>query len=93
MFKVSPSRGSDVLLEVLGLEFDGLLGCDYFSAYRKYMSLNENGRRWFERIATVVVTCEQQGRSVFAVSPVAFDVASAWRGSCSSPGFSISSRG
>jgi hypothetical protein len=42
LFKISPSRGSDVLLEVLGHEFDGVLGCDYFSAYRKYMRLNEN---------------------------------------------------
>jgi Transposase IS66 family len=33
----APSRGSAVLLEVLGEEFDGVLGCDYFSAYRKYM--------------------------------------------------------
>lgn len=37
LFKISPSRGSDVLLETLGKEFDGVLGCDYFSAYRKYM--------------------------------------------------------
>lgn len=37
LFKISPSRGSVVLLEVLGEEFDGVLGCDYFSAYRKYM--------------------------------------------------------
>lgn len=37
VFKISPSRGSDVLVEVLGKEFDGVLGCDYFSAYRKYM--------------------------------------------------------
>jgi transposase len=42
LYKISPSRGSDVLLEVLGKEFDGVLGCDYFSAYRKYMRLNEN---------------------------------------------------
>lgn len=42
VFKISPSRGSDVLLEVLGTEFDGVLGCDYFSAYRKYMRLNDN---------------------------------------------------
>jgi transposase len=42
VFKVSPSRGSDVLVEVLGQEFSGLLGCDYFSAYRKYARLNEN---------------------------------------------------
>jgi transposase len=26
------------LLDVLGEEFDGVLGCDYFSAYHKYMS-------------------------------------------------------
>jgi transposase len=37
LFKIAPSRGSEVLLEVLGKEFDGVLGCDYFSAYRKYM--------------------------------------------------------
>lgn len=42
LFKIDPSRGSDVLLETLGTEFDGVLGCDYFSAYRKYMRLNEN---------------------------------------------------
>ena len=42
LFKISPSRGSGVLLEVLGEEFQGVIGCDYFSAYRKYMSLNEN---------------------------------------------------
>lgn len=37
LFKIEPSRGSDVLLETLGREFQGVLGCDYFSAYRKYM--------------------------------------------------------
>ena len=37
LFKIEPSRGSAVLLKVLGTEFDGVLGCDYFSAYRKYM--------------------------------------------------------
>ena len=26
-----------MLIEVLGREFDGVIGCDYFSAYRKYM--------------------------------------------------------
>lgn len=46
-FRVSPSRGSQVLLDVLGEEFDGLLGCDYFSAYRKYMRLNDNVRLQF----------------------------------------------
>jgi transposase len=37
LFKISPSRGSEVLIDVLGEEFNGVLGCDYFSAYRKYM--------------------------------------------------------
>ena len=37
LFKVDKSRGSQVLLDVLGNEFEGVLGCDYFSAYRKYM--------------------------------------------------------
>jgi transposase len=36
-FNIAGSRGSDVLFELLGREFDGALGCDYFSAYRKYM--------------------------------------------------------
>ena len=42
LYKIDPSRSSNVLLDVLGNEFDGVLGCDYFSAYRKYMRLNEN---------------------------------------------------
>src|ERR1700733_365626 len=37
LFKIDASRGSDVLLRMLGEEFNGVLGCDYFSAYRKYM--------------------------------------------------------
>lgn len=38
LFKIDPSRGSSVLREVLGETFGGVLGCDYFSAYRKYMA-------------------------------------------------------
>ena len=37
LFKIAPTRSADVLLEVLGAEFDGVLGCDCFSAYRRYM--------------------------------------------------------
>jgi hypothetical protein len=37
VFKIDPLRSGDVLIEVLGKEFDGVLGCDYFSAYRRYM--------------------------------------------------------
>ena len=37
LFKIDPTRSGDVLIEVLGREFDGVLGCDCFSAYRRYM--------------------------------------------------------
>jgi len=37
LFKIDSSRSSQVLIDVLGSEFNGVLGCDYFSAYRKYM--------------------------------------------------------
>jgi transposase len=37
LFRIDKSRGSKVLVDVLGTEFNGVLGCDYFSAYRKYM--------------------------------------------------------
>jgi transposase len=36
LFKIDPTRSGDVLIDVLGKEFDGVLGCDYFSAYRRY---------------------------------------------------------
>lgn len=37
LFKIAPTRGAAVLIEVLGAEFDGVLVCDYFSSYRCYM--------------------------------------------------------
>lgn len=37
LFKIEKSRGSKVLIDVLGKEFNGVSGSDYFSAYRKYM--------------------------------------------------------
>ena len=37
LFKIDPTRKTDVLIKVLGTEFDGVLGCDYFSSYRSYM--------------------------------------------------------
>jgi transposase len=36
LFKIDPTRSGDVLIAVLGAEFDGVLGCDYFSSYRRY---------------------------------------------------------
>ncbi len=37
VFRVAETRSSQVLWDLLGREFPGVLGCDYFSAYRKYM--------------------------------------------------------
>lgn len=37
LYRIDKSRGSKVLIDVLGAEFNGVLGCDYFSSYRKYM--------------------------------------------------------
>ena len=36
VFKIDPSRGSDVLMDVLGQNFQGSLGADFWGAYRKY---------------------------------------------------------
>jgi transposase len=37
VFHIAETRSSQVLWDVLGEEFNGVLGCDYFSTYRKYM--------------------------------------------------------
>ena len=38
IFHIDPSRGSRVLYDVLGETFGGVIGCDFFSAYRAYMT-------------------------------------------------------
>jgi transposase len=37
VFTVAHTRSTEVLLEMLGREFEGVLGCDHFSSYRKYL--------------------------------------------------------
>jgi transposase len=37
LYKIDARRSAEVLLEVLGTDFDGIIGCDYFSAYRRYL--------------------------------------------------------
>jgi len=37
LFRIAETRGTAVLLETLGADFDGIIGCDYFSSYRCYM--------------------------------------------------------
>lgn len=38
-FLIDHRRSSGVLFDILGEQFQGVLSCDYFSAYRKYMRL------------------------------------------------------
>jgi transposase len=40
LFHIDKSRGSKVLFEMLGKEFEGIIGCDYWGAYRKYSRLS-----------------------------------------------------
>jgi transposase len=37
LFHIDPSRSSDVIKEFLGESFAGVVGCDYHSAYRKFL--------------------------------------------------------
>ena len=37
VFRIAPSRGSDVLKETLGVDYAGTLVCDFFSPYRKFL--------------------------------------------------------
>jgi len=39
VFRVADTRSSQILFDVLGKEFKGVLGCDHFSAYRKYQRI------------------------------------------------------
>ncbi|MGC1257587.1 MAG: IS66 family transposase [Candidatus Acidiferrales bacterium] len=37
LYRIDPHRNAEVLMETLGRDFAGVLGCDYFSAYRRFM--------------------------------------------------------
>jgi transposase len=38
LFKIAQTRGTAELLEMLGADFAGVIGCDFFSSYRCYMA-------------------------------------------------------
>lgn len=40
-FHINKSRGSQVLFDILGDQFSGIIGCDYLGAYRKYSRITE----------------------------------------------------
>jgi transposase len=37
LYHIDAHRSADVLMDILGKDFKGILGCDYFSAYRRYL--------------------------------------------------------
>jgi transposase len=39
LYQIDPRRNVEVLIETLGADFAGVIGCDYFGAYRKYMRM------------------------------------------------------
>jgi transposase len=39
LYHIDSRRDVEVLIETLGGDFEGVIGCDYFGAYRKYMRL------------------------------------------------------
>ena len=38
LFRIAETRGTAELLEMLGADFGGVIGCDFFSSYRCYMA-------------------------------------------------------
>jgi len=40
LFHIDKSRGSKVLFDLLGDEYEGIIGCDYWGAYRKFTRLS-----------------------------------------------------
>lgn len=46
-FSIDPSRGSNVLKQILGSDYRGFIHCDFFSAYRKYLTDIEGVRMQF----------------------------------------------
>ena len=41
LFHISHSRGSQVLFDLLGKKFEGIIGCDFYGAYRKFYRLSD----------------------------------------------------
>ena len=41
LFHIDKSRGSQVLFELLGEDFKGILNCDYYGSYRKFARLTD----------------------------------------------------
>jgi len=46
LYRIDPTRSADVLIAVLGQEFQGVLGCDQFSAYHRYLGTVDIRVQW-----------------------------------------------
>lgn len=46
LYRIDPTRSADVLIEILGQEFKGVLGCDQFSAYHRYLGTVDIRVQW-----------------------------------------------
>jgi transposase len=46
LFRIDPTRSADVLIDVLGQQFKGVLGCDQFSAYHRYLGTVDIRVQW-----------------------------------------------
>ena len=43
---IDPSRSTEVLYEFLGEAFSGIIGCDYYSAYRKFLGETDSWKQF-----------------------------------------------
>jgi transposase len=66
LFHIDESRGSIVLEELLGLNYEGILSCDFYGAYRKYSRLNKAILQycWAHIIREVKYLAERKVRKV-----------------------------
>ena len=51
-FHIDPSRSTDVLYEFLGETFSGIIGCDYYSVYRKFLDETDAVMQFCWRISS-----------------------------------------
>jgi len=66
LFHIDPSRGSVVLFNLLGNDFDGKISCDFFGAYQKFSKLSNASLLlcWAHLIREVKFLAEHKDKKV-----------------------------
>jgi Transposase IS66 family. len=66
VFHVDPSRGSGVLEKLLGKDFDGIISCDFWGAYRKFDRMTDVALQfcWSHLIREVKFLAENKDKKV-----------------------------